>query len=410
MKLFEVFKIAFSALRANKLRSILTILGIVVGIFSIISISTIISMLQGSIEEGTSQLGQNTFQIQKWPVMMEGGPGARDKYRNRKDITLEEYYRLKENLTLASYVGAEQWNFGKVIKYSNIETNPNVQVCGITPDAQPNNKWVPQDGRGINNGDVEHYSRVCVLGRDVAKKLFKFIDPVGQKVRVDGQLLEVIGIYESQGEMFGQSRDNFVVMPISTYQGFYGKTNNSINITVMSSGKNTYDATIEAAIGYMRTIRKVPVGMDNDFEIFSNETILSTINGIKQGAEIGAMVIAAIALLAAGIGIMNIMLVSVTERTREIGVRKAIGAQKLNILIQFLTEAIVLCLFGGVLGIILGVGIGNVAGALLSATPKIPMGSVLTGIIVCVVVGVTFGTYPAYKAANLDPIEALRYE
>ncbi|MGE5679619.1 MAG: ABC transporter permease [Bacillota bacterium] len=410
MRILEILKIALTALRANKLRSSLTILGIIVGIFSIISISTIISMLQGSIEEGTSMLGQNTFQIQKWPAMMEGGPGARDKYRNRKDLTLEEYYRLKDLLTIAQHVGAEQWNFGKVVKYSNIETNPNIQMCGITPDAQPNNKWIIEEGRAINNSDVDHYSRVCVLGKDVAKKLFKFIDPVGQNVRADGKLLQVIGVYESQGEMFGQSRDNFIVMPITTYQHFYGKYNNSVNITVMSTGKETYDATIEAAIGHMRTIRKVSAGAENDFEIFSNETVLSTINGIKQGAEIGAMVIAAIALLAAGVGIMNIMLVSVTERTREIGVRKAIGARKNNILFQFLIEAIVLCLLGGILGIILGVGIGNLAGTFLNATPKIPVGSVITGIIVCIVVGVTFGTYPAYKAANLDPIEALRYE
>lgn len=410
MKIKEVFLVAFNALRVNKLRSFLTILGIVVGIFSIISISTVITMLQNSIEEGTSMLGQNTFQIQKFPAMQEGGPGSRDKFRNRKDITLEEYYRLKELLTTAEFVGAEQWTFGKVVKYGNVETNPNVQVTGITPDAQPNNKWIIEDGRAINNSDVEHYSRVCVLGKDVAKKIFTSVDAVGQYIRVDGKKLQVIGVYESQGEMFGQSRDNFVVMPITAYQNFYGKTNNSINITVMSRGKDTYDQTIESAIGYMRTIRKVQAGMDNDFEIFSNESILQTINGIKQGAEIGALVIAAIALLAAGVGIMNIMLVSVTERTREIGIRKAIGARKNNILIQFLFEAVVLSISGGIIGILFGIGIGNLAGLLLKASPTFPFMSVLTGVVVCIGIGVTFGTYPAYKAANLDPIEALRYE
>ncbi|MGE5351712.1 MAG: ABC transporter permease [Acidobacteriota bacterium] len=410
MKIAEVFLVAFNALKVNKLRSFLTILGIVVGIFSIISISTVIAMLQNSIEEGTSMLGQNTFQIQKFPAMQEGGPGSRDKFRNRKDLTLEEYYRLKDLLTVAEFVGAEQWNFGKVVKYGSIETNPNVQISGITPEAQPNNKWIIEDGRAINNSDVEHYSRVCVLGKDVAKKIFTTIDPVGQYIRVDGKKLQVIGVYESQGEMFGQSRDNFVVMPITAYQNFYGKTSNSVNITVMSRGKDTYDQTIEAAVGYMRTIRKVPAGEENDFEIFSNETVMQTINGIKQGAEIGALVIAAIALLAAGVGIMNIMLVSVTERTREIGVRKAVGAQKKNILIQFLFEAVVLSISGGIIGILFGVGIGNIAGLLLKATPTFPIMSVLTGVIVCLGIGITFGTYPAYKAANLDPIEALRYE
>ncbi|MEI7812813.1 MAG: ABC transporter permease [Ignavibacteria bacterium] len=410
MKTSEVIKISLSSLRSNKLRSSLTILGIVAGIFSIISISTILTMLQKSIDEGTSQLGQNTFQIQKFPAMQEGGPGARDKYRNRKDITLDDYYRLKERLTIAQYVGAEQWSFGKVIKYLNVETNPDVQICGITPDAQPNNKWFVDNGRAVNNGDVEHYSRVCVLGADVAKKIFKFINPVGQRVKVDGSLLEVIGVYESQGELFGESRDNFVIMPVTTYQNFYGRTNNSINITVMARGKSDYDATIESAIGYFRTIRKVPAGQDSDFEIFSNETVLQTINGIKQGAETGAMVIAAVALLAAGIGIMNIMLVSVTERTREIGVRKAVGAQKKNILAQFLFESVALCLIGGITGILLGVGVGNLAGSFLNADAIFPFKSALIGVAVCVAVGVTFGTYPAYKAANLDPVESLRYE
>lgn len=409
MKFLEVIKMSFSSLKANKLRSSLTILGIVVGIFSIISISTIIAMLQNSIESGFSQLGRNTFQIQKFPAM-EGGHGSRDRFRNRKDLTIEEFYQLRDRLTIAQYVGAEQWQWGKVVKYGNTETNPNVQVTGISMEAQPNNQWMVEDGREINNTDVFRYSRVVVLGRDVAEKLFTHVDPIGQNVRVDGHMLQVIGVYEKQGELFGQSRDNFVAMPITTFQSFFGKYNNSINITVTAVSRETYDETIEAAIGHLRTIRKVPAGEENDFEIWSNETMLTTINNTTQYVELGAIVIAAIALIAAGIGIMNIMLVSVTERTKEIGIRKAIGARKNNILYQFLIEAIVLCLFGGMLGIILGVGIGNLAGSLLASTPTIPVFSVMLGLGLCVFVGVTFGTYPAFKAANLDPIEALRYE
>jgi putative ABC transport system permease protein len=410
MRFLEIFLVALSSLRANKLRSLLTILGIVVGIFSIISISTIISMLQNSIESGVSMLGQNTFQIQKWPVMGGGGPAYWEKYRNRHDITLEDYYKLKERLTIAQSVGAEMWDGGKQFKYGNVETNPNVSICGITPEAQPNNKWVVEEGRPINNTDVDRYMRVIVLGKDVANKLFRYVDPVGQYVKVDGNRLLVIGVYEAQGELFGQSRDNFAIMPVTTYQNFYGKYGRSVNVTVMAGSRDTYDATIEQAIGYFRTIRKVPPGKDNDFEIFSNESILTTINETTRYVSLGAVVIAAIALLAAGVGIMNIMLVSVTERTREIGIRKAIGAKKTNILIQFLIEAIVLSCFGGVLGIIFGVGIGNLAGSFLKAEPTIPIFSVFIGILVCVLVGITFGTYPAYKASNLDPIEALRYE
>lgn len=410
MQILEIIKVALSSLHANKLRSSLTIVGIIVGIFSIIAISTVIEMLQTSIEKGVSQLGQNTFQIQKWPAVQTGGPGEAAKYRNRPDITLEEFYLLKEKLVEAKSVGAEQWNFGKVIKAGNRETNPNVQVSGITPDAFPNNKWNVEDGRAFNERDIQSYSKVIILGPDVAKKLFPNYSALNQEVTVDGYKLRVIGILESQGDVFGQSQDNFALIPLTTYQSMYGKRNRSINITVMSKDKESYNELMEIAEGYFRTIRKLGPGEENNFDIWSNERILTRINDITAGVRIGSIVVAAIALLAAGVGIMNIMLVSVTERTREIGIRKAIGAKKINILTQFIVEAITLCLMGGIAGIFLGVLVGNVAGSFLNATAVIPIDWVLIGIFLCVVIGVGFGTYPAYKAANLDPIESLRYE
>jgi len=190
----------------------------------------------------------------------------------------------------------------------------------------------------------------------------------------------------------------------------YGRYGRSVSITVMAYSKVEYNDLIESAIGHFRKIRKVKPGEDNDFYIFSNESLIQQVNDITGPIKIGAMVVSLIALLAAGVGIMNIMLVSVTERTREIGIRKSIGAKKKQILIQFLIEAITLCLIGGIIGIILGIGIGNFAGSFLNAELAIPIDWVLIGITLCVLVGVIFGTYPAYKAANLDPIEALRYE
>ncbi len=407
----ELVKVAFSSLRSNKLRSLLTILGIVVGIFSIISTSTVIRMLQNSIESGVSQLGQNTFQVQKWDVVVGGGHEARMRSRNRKDISIEEYSRLKEKLARdAKYVGAEQWGFAKTFSYGSKKTNPNVSFCGCTPEALPNNKWVVDEGREFTQDEVNRYQPYIVLGADIAKTLFEYEDPIGKEVKVDNHKLKVIGVLESQGAMFGFSQDNFALIPITTYQSFYGKRSRSINITVSSFSTEDYDDLIEKATGAMRTIRKVPPGEPNDFGIFSNKSILSQINQITDGVRIGAVVIAAIALLAAGIGIMNIMLVSVTERTREIGVRKSIGAKRRNILTQFLIEAITLCIFGGIVGIILGIIIGNFAGSFLNAETAIPIDWITIGVGICVIIGVTFGTYPAYKAANLDPIEALRYE
>jgi len=408
MNLLETIAIAFSSIKSNKLRTSLTLLGIVVGIFSIIVIMTIITMLQNSIENGVSQLAKNTFQIQKYPPIMDGGHN--DKYRNRKDITIEDYYRLKDMLTQAKYVGAERWVSGKIIKYYNRETNPNVPVAGMTPEALKNNNFKVEYGREIRNNDLDYSNNVAILGKDVSDKLFPNINPIGQDIRVDGKPFKVIGVFESLGSIFGQSQDNMVIVPLTTHQQIYGKYKNSINITVMTFGKQDYNETIEAATGYMRTIRKVAAGAENDFDIYSNESLLSQINDITKYVKIGAMVIAFIALLAAGVGIMNIMLVSVTERTREIGVRKAIGARKSSILLQFLIEAIILCLIGGIIGIALGVGVGNIAGMALDAKPTIPVLWVMLGLGLCILVGIIFGTYPAYKASNLDPIEALRFE
>lgn len=409
--LIEIIKIAFNSLINNKLRSFLTILGIIVGIFSIIAISTVISMLQSSIEEGVSALAQNTFQIQKWPIVRTGDPGSMEKFRNRPDITIDEYYELKEKLKYETpNVAAEQWNWGKKVRFGSIETNPNVSVAGVTPESFQNNDWILNDGRAFNYNDFNRRENVIVLGADVANALFKNVNPINQEVRIDNFKLRVIGVLQSEGDFFGQSQDNFSLIPLSTYQSFYGKRGRSINITVRADDERIYNDLIEKATGYFRVIRKVAPSDENDFDIRTNQAVLDQINDITSGVRIGAIVIAAIALVAAGVGIMNIMLVSVTERTKEIGIRKSIGAQKLNILTQFLVEAITLSLIGGIIGIFLGIVVGNLAGSLLNAKSTIPFDWIAIGVFLCIFIGVLFGTYPAYKAANLDPIDALRYE
>ena len=411
MKITEIFGMSLQALRTNKMRALLTVLGVVVGIFSIVVIMTIITMLQKSIENGVSQLNKNTFQIQKYPQNGGGGPGWRSKYANRKDLTLDEYYRLEDVMKgQVLYMGAEQWRGGKVVKYGNKETNPNIQVAGETLGGVKTNNWNVDYGRDFMQNDIDRSSNVCLIGKDIVDKLFININPVGQVIRVDGHPLRVIGVLEEQPQMFGNSRDNYIVIPITTFQSFYGKYSYSVNIMIMSGSKEDYNDVIESAIGHLRTIRKDKPGEDNSFEIFSNESVIAQINDITAGVKIGALVVSIIALLAAGVGIMNIMLVSVTERTREIGIRKAIGAKKFNILNQFLLEAIILCLIGGILGVALGVGVGNLTGGLLNAQAAIPYDWVVIGLSLCVFVGIIFGTYPAYKASNLDPIEALRYE
>lgn len=407
MRIDQLFAISFQSILNNKLRTSLTILGVVVGIFSIIVIMTIITMLQNSIEDGLAILNKNTFQIQKYDAIRTHGDRSQ---RNRKNITIDEAIRLKKMLKQAKYVGAEQFHGGKVVKYGNRETNPNIFVGGQTLDAMRTNDFKVQDGRDFRESDIRYSTNVCILGMDVVEKIFPDIDPVGKTVRVDGSPLKVIGVLERQPEMFGESNDSYILMPLTTWQTIYGKYHNSVHIMVTSYSDEEYDDLIEAAIGHFRTIRKLKPGEPNDFSIFSNESLITQVNDITDPIKIGALVVSVIALLAAGVGIMNIMLVSVTERTREIGIRKAIGARRSSILIQFLIEAIILCVFGGFVGIFAGVSIGNIAGSFLSAQSAVPVDWVIIGISLCITVGLIFGTYPAYKAANLDPIEALRYE
>lgn len=407
MKVSQILFQSLQSIKNNRLRTGLTILGVVVGIFSIIVIMTVITMLQLSIEEGLSQLNKNTFQIQKNDPTIGGGPRFRV---SRPDITIEDMYRLKDMLKNAKYVAAEQWQFGKVVKYQNRETNPNIQIAGITVEALKTNNWNIEVGRELREFDVQYSANVCILGKDVVDKLFPNINPIGQYVRVDKKSLMVIGVLEEQPTLFGQSRDNVVLLPISTWQALFGKYGRTVNITVMSYGKEDYNDLIDASIGYMRIIRKLSPAESNNFHIYSNESLIGQVNDITEPIKIGSLAVSLIALIAAGVGIMNIMLVSVTERTKEIGIRKSLGARRNWILLQFLFEAVLLCLIGGIVGIFLGVGIGNLAGSFLNAQTAVPVDWVIIGISLCIIVGVVFGTYPAYKAANLDPIEALRYE
>jgi len=410
MQISQLFNIAFQSIVNNKLRTSLTILGVVVGIFSIIVIMTIITMLQNSIENGLSLLNKNTFQIEKFDRMQGQGGGQEGTWRNRKDITIDEASRLKELLTAAQYVGAEQWQFGKVVKFGNYETNPNISIAGETIDGIKTNNWKVEYGRELRESDVQYSTDMCLLGQDIVDKIFPNVNPIGQSIRVDGKPFKVAGVLERQPAMFGQSRDNYIVIPITTWQSMYGKYNESVNIMVTAPSNESYDDVIEAAIGHFRKIRKVPPGEPDDFSVFSNESMITQVNDITGPIKIGALAVSLVALIAAGIGIMNIMLVSVTERTKEIGIRKAIGARKSSIMIQFLIEAIILCVVGGLAGIAIGIAIGNFAGSLINAQMAIPYDWVIFGITMCVTVGLIFGTYPAYKAANLDPIEALRYE
>jgi putative ABC transport system permease protein len=409
-ELRESFLMAMHALAAHKLRSALTLLGVLVGVFSIIVVMTAIRVMQRSIETELSQLGANTFAVQRRPAVFFGGPEGYEKFRRRPPISLAQAMKVRERATLALNVGLDDdYSGGEVIsRYA--KGPPSVMLLGETPGSFPAKNWVLAEGRTISDADVDSARDVCVLGHSLAEILFPYGSALGERVKVGGINYTVVGVLEAKGAVLGGTQDNFAIIPITTGINRYGGWWSNVTILVQAADQASYEDTVEQVRGILRALRKVPPGKPDDFEIFSNDSLIDQFKTFTLAVRVGAAVISSIALLAAGIGIMNIMLVSVTERTREIGIRRAIGAKKRNIMVQFIMEAIVLCELGGIVGVLLGIAGGNTAAYFLEVPPAIPVDWVLIGLLICSVVGIVFGTYPAIKAANLDPIESLRYE
>jgi putative ABC transport system permease protein len=406
----ESFSMAMGALASHKLRSALTLLGVLVGVFSIIVVMTAMRVMQGDIEKQMSQLGSQTFMIQKWPAIYFGGPDGFEKYWRRKNITLLQGLRLQEKATLARSVGIESTFWGGQVETRYKKTAPNVQLFGETPGSFIARNWVLEEGRLLLDIDVDSTRDVCVLGNSLAKDVFPNVNPIGQRLKINGINYTVVGVLEKKGGSLGGNQDNFAVVPVTTGLNRFGRWNRSLSLLVQAHDQTTYEDTVEQVRGILRVVRKVPPGQEDDFEIFSNDSLIAQFNSFTIAVRVGVAVVSSISLLAAGVGIMNIMLVSVTERTREIGIRRAIGAKKRNIMTQFIMEAVVICEVGGVMGVLLGILGGNAVSYFLKLAPVIPIDWAIIGLVICSVVGIVFGTYPAYKAANLDPIESLRYE
>lgn len=407
MNFDEGLRLAFQTVKANKMRTFLTTLGIVIGVMAIIGMMSIINALDRYMTQTLSAIGGNVFWIQKYPAVQMGNLDR--KYRQRKDLKLVHAEAISRKATLVQTVSAENYQWGKQVKYKNDATNPNVIVYGGDQWWADVNGHNISEGRFISQEDLQHRRNVAVLGADVVDKLFPFAYPVGEYVQIDGKRYEVIGVAERRGNIFGQSQDNFVAIPYSTFAKYFGE-DHSIGIAIKAKSTELLPAAMDQVVAILRIARKVPPGAENDFEIVTADSVMDTLRNLTGFVFIAAVVICAISLVVGGIGIMNIMLVSVTERTREIGIRKAVGAKKRHILNQFLTEAIGICLLGGIIGIILGVIVGILIGQALKLPPVIPLWSVFLGVGFSLLIGVVFGTYPAMKAAKLDPIEALRYE
>ena len=409
----EIIAMALSSLGANKLRATLTMTGITIGVFSIISVMTAIGALQNSIENGISFLGSNIFQFAKYPANINAGGEIKKKYQNRRDISYRQalhYYELMEGNAREICLKCFGYELKGQAVYNGVKTTPSLLIVGTNRSFLTANAYTLGYGRNLNDEDVNLARNVIVVGKIIEKRLFPHESPIGKVIRMSGHTYTIVGVLAEKGTSFGQSQDDICIMPITRFFEDFGEAKRTVNIATQSFSQETYNGTLDRGIGAMRIARGLRADQENDFEIYSNDSLKSAFTSIAGVVRIGAFVISFIALVAAGIGIMNIMLVSVTERTKEIGVRKSIGARSRDILRQFLTEAVFISEAGGILGIILGVIGGDLLAVWLKVDIIFPFGWAFAGLVVCSAIGIGFGLYPAYRAASLDPIEALRYE
>jgi putative ABC transport system permease protein len=415
MASLDTLFMSVGAILANKLRSGLTLVGIVAGVASIIAVMTGLSVVQGTLEREMSVLGAQVFQVQKWPAGGFASDAERRRAMRRPPITVAHADAIREHVESVDLVGSEIWDFGFVVKYRGQSTNPNVSIVGGTPEYPPNNTHYIGLGRNLSPADLRSGRKVVVIGYAIGQKLFPFADPIGKDVLVDGRKYEVIGVFDEKKSAFGGNFDNYVLMPVTTFTQTYGLVDRngfprSVNVTVRAKTPEQLGDAIAETRQLLRRMRGVKPGEPDNFDVFTSESLISQFNRMSAGVKMAAFVIGIIALVVAGIGIMNIMLVAVTERTREIGIRKALGARSGSILRQFLTEAVLLCNLGGVAGVVLGFALGNLVAVFTHFQAHVPLEWAVIGLLFCSAVGIAFGLLPAIRAARLNPIEALRYE
>jgi len=413
MLLNEILRMAFQSLGVNKLRSMLTMAGITIGVFSVIGVMTVVSALRGSIESGLSFLGSNIFQLSKYPTGITNDGNNRRKIDARRNITLaqaQRYKELMEGVTDVVCLKAPYRNGPLQATYLNRKTEPGLSMMGTNEHFLAANQYTIDIGRNFTAEDVDLARPIAVLGTDIVKKLFPAESPLGKLVKLGGRTYTVVGTFAEKGTSFGQSQDNMVIVPITRFLSDFGSATVSINIATEAPNQQQYNQILDKGVTAMRIVRGLKADEENDFELYSNDSLISAFAKVADAVRAGALVISGIALLAASVGIMNIMLVSVTERTKEIGIRKSIGARRVSILTQFLIEAVVISLVGGVAGIFFGVAAGNGLAIWMKADVVFPWDWAAIGLVVCTVIGVGAGLYPAVKASRLDPIESLRFE
>lgn len=407
----EAIFMALGSLRTNKFRAFLTVLGVMVGVGSVIGMASVVNGLEVAAEQEVDRMGSNIITVQKWPDNIDWD-NMTDEERNRAPITASEAEAILAHCPLVTGVAPRNYYFqpgGNEARYMNRKIS-NPYFLGTWPDyVQVRDKSV-QTGRFFSEADLQFRLMVCVIGDDVANVLFEGENPVGKEIRVNGKKFEVRGVLERAKSNFGEDGENkYVMVPLSTFEKLI-PWEKELALDCRAESYDQIDEAVEEITAALRIHRKVPFNKENNFWLGTQEQFKEEINNITKYIYLGSLVITSVGLMVGGIGVMNIMLVSVTERTREIGVRKAIGAKKANIILQFLTEAMTLSASGGIIGIFAGIGLGMLVNSLLDFPLGVSIFWVITGFVVAVSVGLISGIYPAIKAARLDPIESLRYE
>jgi putative ABC transport system permease protein len=413
--LWESLLQALDAMRAHKMRASLTLIGVVIGVATIISIMTILGGIKNTLDNSMrNALAVNVFQVQRDDNQMgfHVGHGRRD-FRPKIEAAYAD--AIRERCPAVRRVGVEAWDFGYTIRRGALESNARQQIAGGSAEFGDNNGYYVVQGRPINEFDDFSSRYVIVISEETRRSLFENMNPIGQFVRIGADRFEVVGVFERRGSMLGESQDNYNWIPLSTFFRIFGKrttwgSERSVNLTIQAWSTELFEQAQNEVIEVLRAERGLKPGQKNNFALWTPDQMQESFTKMTAWIGYAAFGITGISLLVAGIGIMNIMLVSVTERTREIGLRKAVGGKRNSILRQFLIEAVMLSEVGGLFGITIGYCIAIMVNASMQYPAPVPVFAILLALVFCSVVGIGFGMWPAVKAARLDPIEALRYE
>lgn len=405
--LHESFQMAFSSLRANKLRTFLTLLGVIIGVLTIIAVVSVIQGLNNYVYTKMSFYGANDFSVSKFSPFISTIKEYQEQLK-RKDLTLEDLKTLRNLCRSCELIGASV-ETNQNVKYGNRSVK-NVSIVGVTSvDHMIGTVVELERGRHFLQDDEDRSRFVCIIGADVAENLFPGLDPLGRWTKIGNQNFEVIGVGQKRGKILGFSQDNYVRIPITTFMKIYG-SRRSISLNIHTSSPEAMTRAMEEVRTIMRSVRKRGFSQPDDFSFHTSETFIQFYKSATSGIYFAMIAISSIALLVGGIVIMNIMLVSVTERTKEIGIRMAVGARRRDILIQFLIESAILSGLGGLIGILLGYIIARIVTLATSLPSKVDPVSIAIAIIMSAAVGLFFGIYPANRAAKLNPVESLRSE